>query len=88
MKKVLLFTMMMLLVVAGCSDTKDDETQKIVDDLGRNIEVENVEKVVSLAPSNTEIVAELGLEDKLVGITDFLLLSRKHCRYAYCRKRF
>ncbi|HDP70061.1 MAG TPA: cobalamin-binding protein [Actinobacteria bacterium] len=45
---------------------------KITDDAQREVEVkEKPEKIVSLAPSNTEILFALGLGDKVVGVTDF-----------------
>jgi len=44
----------------------------IVDDLGRTVEIERLpQRIVSLAPSNTEILFALGLEDKIVGTTDY-----------------
>lgn len=43
-----------------------------VDDLGRTVNIEKVpQKIVSLAPSNTEILYALGLGDKVVGVTEF-----------------
>ena len=42
----------------------------IQDDLGRNIALsEYPERIISLAPSNTEILFALGLADKVVGVT-------------------
>ncbi len=45
---------------------------KISDDAQREVEIkEKPERIVSLAPSNTEILFALGLGDKVVGVTDF-----------------
>jgi len=50
------------------------ETTKLItitDDLGREVTIEGIpSKIISLAPSNTEILYGLGLEDKLVGVTE------------------
>ncbi len=47
-------------------------TISVVDDAGRAVEVTGVpERIISLAPSNTEILFALGLGDKVVGVTDF-----------------
>ncbi len=44
----------------------------IIDDLGRSITmVEKPERIISLAPSNTEILFALGLGDKVVGVTNY-----------------
>lgn len=43
----------------------------IVDDLGREVNISSVpQRIVSLAPSNTEILFALGLADKIVAVTD------------------
>ncbi|MBT9132096.1 MAG: Vitamin B12-binding protein [Firmicutes bacterium] len=43
-----------------------------VDDLGRVVTIEEVpQRIVSLAPSNTEILFALGLGNKVVGVTEF-----------------
>lgn len=44
----------------------------IVDDVGRKVRIEKYpERIVSLAPSNTEILFALGLGDKVVGVTAY-----------------
>ncbi|WP_353894366.1 cobalamin-binding protein [Proteinivorax hydrogeniformans] len=72
MKKVLFICVIMVLVTTGCFDSQQaKEPSVVIDDAGREIQVSEVERIVSLAPSNTEIIAELDQQDKLVGITDF-----------------
>ena len=44
----------------------------VVDDFGRSVTLPNVpQRIVSLAPSNTEILFALGLGSKVVGVTEF-----------------
>ena len=45
---------------------------EMTDQAGRVVRIERVpEKILSLAPSNTEIIYALGLENKLVGVTEY-----------------
>jgi len=45
---------------------------EMVDQAGRVVRIEKMpEKIISLAPSNTEILYALGLEDRLVGVTEY-----------------
>ena len=45
---------------------------KFQDDLGGEVELEGVpQRIVSLAPSNTELLFALGLGDRIVGVTEF-----------------
>lgn len=44
----------------------------VTDDLGREVTIEALpERIISLAPSNTEILFALGLADRVVGVTDY-----------------
>jgi len=44
----------------------------VVDDLGRTVNIEQIpQRIVSLAPSNTEILFALGLGDRVVGVTEY-----------------
>jgi iron complex transport system substrate-binding protein len=44
----------------------------ITDDLGRQIKLAKLpQKIISLAPSSTEMLFALGLDDKIVGVTDY-----------------
>jgi len=56
------------LVLTACSPSLGT----FVDDLGRQVTIERIpQRIVSLAPSNTEILFALGLGDKVVGVTDW-----------------
>ncbi|RZN62447.1 ABC transporter substrate-binding protein [Methanonatronarchaeum sp. AMET6-2] len=59
---------------AGCMDAIEREGEYITytDQMDREVEVvEDVESIISISPSNTEIIYALGLEDKLIGVTDY-----------------
>ena len=84
-RSLILWGLLALLIIAlaGCAGAKEPEASElvgtespesvsVVDDAGRAVEViGNPQRIVSLAPSNTEILFALGLGDKVVGVTDF-----------------
>ena len=86
-KLICLLGMASLIVVslfAGCTTEPEDNNgdeitptppkfpMEITDYAGRLVRIEaEPQKIVSLAPSNTEIVYALGLEDRLVGVTTY-----------------
>ena len=65
----------MALVLASCVpvDTPPPEAPEyVVDDLGRLVAVEATpQRIVSLAPANTEVLFALGLGERIVGVTEF-----------------
>ena len=65
-----LFMVGTMFVVSGCSG---EESRTMKDRSGSEIAniPTNIEKIISTAPSNTEIIADLGLADKLVAIDTY-----------------
>jgi iron complex transport system substrate-binding protein len=60
---------------AGCAVTATapaDAPAEITDQLNRTVKLDrSPQRIISLAPSNTEILYALGLADRVVGVTDF-----------------
>ncbi len=80
--RYLLPLLLMALVLTGCDRTATEvsapdpglETFSVTvkDDAGQTLTLDEVpERLLSLAPSNTEILFALGLGDRIVGVTDF-----------------
>lgn len=67
-KQVGIIWTLFILIFTGCSNAghtiKDREGKDIV-------KPEKVEKIISTAPSNTEILVELGLQDKIIAVDTF-----------------
>jgi len=62
----------MALVLTACSPTEQTSVDYVFDDLGRLVAINGTpQRIVSLAPSNTEILFALGLGEKVVGVTDW-----------------
>ena len=61
------------LVLTGCTaGWPPTEVEHVFDDLGNLVAINGTpQRIVSLAPSNTEILFALGLGDKVVGVTDW-----------------
>jgi iron complex transport system substrate-binding protein len=61
------------LALTACSPTEQTPVINYVfDDLGRLVAINGTpQRIVSLAPSNTEILFALGLGDKVMGVTDW-----------------
>lgn len=56
----------------GNNTPNGGEAREVVDDLGRHVWIPaQPERIVSLAPSNTEILFALGVGDKVVGVTEY-----------------
>lgn len=65
-----LLTLLVLLLCLGCAP--QPSTGNIVDDLGRTVSINKIpQRIISLAPSNTEILFALGLGDRVVGVTEY-----------------
>jgi iron complex transport system substrate-binding protein len=57
-------------VLTACTPNEQTPTQYVVDDLGRLVTINGTpERIISLAPSNTEVLFALGLGDRVVGVT-------------------
>jgi iron complex transport system substrate-binding protein len=60
------------LALTACSPGEQTPTEYVFDDLGRLVAINGTpQRIISLAPSNTEILFALGLGDKVVGVTDY-----------------
>jgi len=65
----------LLSLIAACSPPAEEAIPfsiEVTDQLGRVVKLEETpQRIISLAPSNTEILFALGLGDKVVGVSDY-----------------
>ncbi len=70
-----LLSLFLLISLLSCSPPKAGETKspiEITDQLGRVVKLDKIpQRIISLAPSNTEILFALGLADRVVAVTDY-----------------
>jgi len=66
MKKYYIFLLLIFLLLSACNANKDRE---ITDRSGRTVKIKTqINRIISTAPSNTEIITDLGQAHKLVAI--------------------
>ena len=69
-KRILFWLFLASISLANCYTSVAEGG--ITDDLGRPINIDQIpQRIISLSPSNTEVLFALGLEEKVVGVTDF-----------------
>ena len=62
---------MLLVALAACARTDTSSERQVTDDLGRTLSVPDpLARVVTLAPSVTELAFAAGAEERVVGVTD------------------
>jgi iron complex transport system substrate-binding protein len=70
-----LLSVAILSLLATCTAPSDETApspMEVTDQLGRVVKLDKIpERIISLSPSNTEILFALGLADKVVGVTDY-----------------
>jgi len=73
--KSMKLSMVMMLLLISVAVAEENNTVTVTDDLGRLVSITSApQRIVSLSPSNTEILFALGLGDRVVGVT-------KYCNY-------
>ncbi len=78
---LILLTVLSMLFAAACGRADDkvidrpleaEGTVVLTDQMGREVTIEGVpQRIISLSPSNTEVAFALGLDDRIVGVTEF-----------------
>ncbi|MCF8010221.1 MAG: cobalamin-binding protein [Clostridiales bacterium] len=76
-KMFVVLLMLVIILLSGCGQTEISTSNSefpmtFIDDLDRKVTINKVpQRIVSLAPANTENLFSLGLGDKIVGVTRF-----------------
>lgn len=68
MKKAALVTLVLTLSLLLCIGAS---AETVTDMMGREVDVPSAQRIISLTPSNTEILYALGLGDKIVGVDTY-----------------
>ncbi|OCL28114.1 hypothetical protein U472_02670 [Orenia metallireducens] len=72
MDRLLLTVFILVLLFSRYGEAEANSKVRLVDDLGKVIVIEKEpQRIISLAPSITEVLYELNLEERIVGVTDF-----------------
>ena len=70
-----LVSVMLAGLIVACAPPAEEAVLfpiEVTDQLGRVVKLDKIpQRIISLAPSNTEILYALGLENKLVGVTEY-----------------
>lgn len=70
-KFLAILTSLMLIFTVGCSSSAN-ESQTVTDREGNEVTIPTkIERIISTAPSNTEVLVELGVGDKLVAVDKY-----------------
>ena len=71
----LVTSVMLLSLLAACAPSSEEAKSspiEVTDQLGRIVKLDRIpQRIISLAPSNTEILFALGLADKLAAVTEY-----------------
>ncbi len=75
MKKSLLFMVLLLalsfIFAIGC-EQPEEAGDVVTDQMGREVTIKGVpERIISLSPSNTEVSFGLGLDERIIGVTEY-----------------
>ncbi|MEM2210441.1 MAG: cobalamin-binding protein [Nitrososphaerales archaeon] len=70
---IIIIAIISVIVAIPLSTTTNKVAMKVIDDRGKEVIITNYPptKIISIAPSNTEILFSLGLDDKIIGVTQY-----------------